>query len=89
MVRKKDIERIQILCLLLIPVVLIAGDWAGNLFVRFVILPAIISLAVSSMIEEVTGDTLKKILIIIRIGRFKFSFTVFALAAVVLKLWLF
>ncbi len=90
-------ERIRALLILLILVVLVASiifprdiaDSIGGIFVKFVIIPAILSFLAGSIVEAATGDTLKGWLITIRVGRLKFSLTVFAIAVLVLKFLVF
>jgi hypothetical protein len=81
----KNLEWLRNLFLLLILIVLIAGDWAGTLFIRFFIIPAITSLLAGSIVESATGNTLKKISLIIEIGPFTISITAFAIAVLILQ----
>jgi hypothetical protein len=85
MQRSKNLEWLRNLFLLLILIVLIAGDWAGALFIRFFIIPAIVSLVAGSIVESATGGTLTKISLIIKIGPFTISISAFAIAVLILR----
>jgi hypothetical protein len=50
---------------------------------------SVFSLVAGSLVEAFTGDFLKKISLIIKIGDFKFSITALAIATFIVKVWLF
>jgi hypothetical protein len=90
--------RIKNLLLLLVLLVLLASllgvnqgtiDRFVDLFVRYLLIPAIVSLATGSLVEVLTGDTLKTILFVVDIRGFKFSITAFAIAVAVLNFVIF
>jgi hypothetical protein len=54
------------------------------------IIGALTSLVIGSLVEAFTGDTLKKIMLNVEIGdEYGFSISVFAVAVIVLKLFIF
>lgn len=91
-------DRIQNLVLLLVLVVIVAAllgfsqgtiSWIEELFVKYLIVPAIASLATGSLVGAATGDTLKNVLLVVRFKRFTFSITAFAAAVAILNLLIF
>ncbi|MCK4496816.1 MAG: hypothetical protein KAU24_01370 [Candidatus Aenigmarchaeota archaeon] len=91
-------DTIRTLILVLILIV-VGGTYLGvsaetmsvivDLFTKYVIIGAITSLVVGSLVEAFTGDYLKGILLNINIKGLKFSVSVFFITVVVLKLLIF
>jgi len=90
--------RIKNLLLFLVLLVLLASllgisqgaiDRFVELFVRYLLIPAIVSLASGSVVEALSGDALKTILVVVDIRGFKFSITAFAIAVAILNFLIF
>lgn len=66
--------------------------WAFNLFVAWWVgafTGAIFSFFATALVEMVTGDFLKKYLVEVTIFGFDFSFSLFLIATIVVRVWLF
>ena len=95
--RGKGVERIRNLFLLLVLILFVASflfppttvnsmaDW----FIKLLIYPAILAFLAGSLIEAVSGGTFKRYLINIKVWRFRFSITIFAIAVLILRLVMF
>ena|SRR2546428_5519488 len=94
---KAGVESVRRLVLLMVAVVVILsliGVSQGSISVvvkwfASAIVGAVLSLAAASLIEAVTGDTLKGILITVKVYGFEFSVSLFTVATVILKFALF
>lgn len=62
--------------------------WIGDIWAHLFI-SAIFSVIAGTIIEQLTGDSLKKTLLPIKIGNFSFSFSLFLISIILLKFWLF
>lgn len=63
-------------------------DFVVSLFTSAIV-GAVTSLVAGTIIEALTGDALKKVLIPVRIGPFEFSVSLFLIATIVLKFSIF
>jgi hypothetical protein len=98
MVRDEDIDKLR-LVILIIVLVTVAGTYLGissstinqiNNWLISIFTGMVISLVVNSFVEALTGDFLKKILITIPITeKIKFSISLFTVATLVVRYWLF
>jgi uncharacterized membrane protein len=98
MANREDISKIRNLFLILIVIILSCSviglsaktvDSIINLFVKYVIIPAFTSLIVGSLVDSLTGQSLKNYFLIIKIGHIKLSVTVYALTVVIVKFLIF
>lgn len=94
--KEKTGNWLQTLVGLLVVVVLVLSlyghpEWIPIAVQVFTILftSAVFSAVAEALLEGITGDALKVITIPIEIFGFNFSVTAFAIAAIVVKLWLF
>jgi hypothetical protein len=94
---KKDIEKLKIPIYLIVLVAVIGAFFKipsplTNWVIQYLIgafVGSIFSLVAGTLVEAFTGDFLKKITLTFEIFGFNFSFTVFAIATFVVKVWLF
>lgn len=95
---KEDENKLRLIILLIVLVVVagaflgIPQDWT-NQIVQWLISAftgTVFSMVAASFVEAFTGDLLKKILITIEItDEIKFSISLFAIATIIVKYWLF
>lgn len=50
---------------------------------------AIVSFLVTALVEALTGDALKRVMITVEVEGYEFSISLFVLATVALRIWLF
>lgn len=70
----------------------ILPPWAFNLFVTWWVgafIGAVFSFFATAIVEMVSGELLKKYLVEITIFGFEFSFSLFFIATVIVRVWLF
>ena len=91
------IEQIRLLFVLLIVIAIAASflfssETANSiveLFVKYLLVPSVISFFIGTMVESLSGNLLKTIAWNIKIGPLRFSITAFGLAVLLLKFILF
>jgi hypothetical protein len=89
------IKNLLYLLILIVVVAVLLGFSANtinsivDLFVRYVLIGAILSLFVGTLVEQLTGDTLKRIALNIKIKKISFSISVFAIVVLILKFFIF
>jgi hypothetical protein len=94
---KDDIEKLKIPIYLIVLVAIIGALFnipsaLTNWVVQYLIgafIGSIFSLIAGTLVEAFTGDLLKKIALTFKVFGFQFSFTVFAIATFIVKVWLF
>ncbi len=70
----------------------ILPTWAFNLFVTWWVgafIGSVFSFFATALVEMLTGDFLKKYLIEVEVFGFEFSFSLFFIATVIVRVWLF
>ena len=97
MMKKDDIEKLKIPIYLIVLVAIIGAFFniplaLANWVIQYLVsafIGSIFSLIAGTLVEAFTGDFLKKIALTFEIFGFQFSFTVFAIAVFIVKVWLF
>jgi hypothetical protein len=95
--KRTGVEQIRNLFLLLIAILFVASfffspetvDWIGSVLVKYLVIPAVISFVVGSIVEASTGDTLKRISFDIRIRGYSFSVSAFLVVVLILRFFWF
>lgn len=64
-------------------------DWVVESYVDYIIIGTVLSWAAAVFVDALTWDFLKKIFIVIKIGKLKFSISAFFIAVFLVKLLLF
>jgi hypothetical protein len=94
---KDDIEKLKIPIYLIVLVVILGAFFnipsaLTNWVIQYLIgafVGSVFSLVAGALVEAFTGDLLKKITLTFKVFGFQFSFTVFAIATFIVKVWLF
>ena len=94
---EKDIDKLKAVVYLIVVVAVIGAflnipAWLTNTAIQWLIGVfggMVCSLVAGSLVEAFTGDLLKKISLNIEISGINFSITVFAIATLIVKIWLF
>ncbi len=95
--RKKDVDKLKLIVYLIVLVAVLGAffgipthitELAIQLLVS-VFIGSIFSLIAGAFVEAFTGDLLKKIALPITVKGFSFSISAFAIATLIVKIWLF
>jgi hypothetical protein len=94
---EKDIDKLKLIIYLIVLVAIIGAflnipNWLTNIAIQWLVGVfggMVCSLIAGSLIEAFTGNLLKKIALNIEIFGIGFSITAFAIATLVVKIWLF
>jgi ABC-type uncharacterized transport system permease subunit len=94
---EKDIDKLKAIVYLIVAVAVIGAflnipAWLTNTAIQWLVgafVGMVCSLVAGSLVEAFTGDLLKKIALNIEISGIGFSITAFAIATLVVKIWLF
>jgi hypothetical protein len=94
---KDDIEKLKIPIYLIVLVAILGAFFSipsalTNWVIQYLIgafIGSVFSLIAGTVVEAFTGDFLKKITLTFEVFGFQFSFTVFAIATFIVKVWLF
>jgi hypothetical protein len=94
---KDDIEKLKIPIYLIVLVAILGAFFnipsaLTNWVIQYLIgafVGSVFSLVAGALVEAFTGDLLKKITLTFEVFGFQFSFTVFAIATFIVKVWLF
>lgn len=95
--QKREHETLELIIYAIIIVVVVGGllhipEWVTNGIVQLLVsafVGSVLSLIAGSLVEAFSGDRLKKIALNIEIYGFEFSITAFAIATVIVRIWLF
>jgi len=93
----KDVDKLKLIVYVIVLVAFLGAVFhiplaLTNTIIQWLIgafIGSVCSLVAGSLVEAFTGDLLKKIALNITIYGFKFSITAFAIATVIVKIWLF